>query len=186
MNGLFALLKWKRGSGGWKQQVLEKPPWPCAPQSVARASCLRLSGCGEQRQGTKGTKRHQCPSDLSSQHLSRHPVGNWGGTPVFSAPFLPECREITLLPPYLPGIGGGMSVCFIQESGPVLESIVGMLESILTPQMSILLGLGWTQKTLTGKKYGVGERALASSPGSAPLSCVILCKSLALSELLLI
>lgn len=79
-----------------------------------------------------------------------------------------------------------MSVCFIQESGPGLESIAGMLESILTPQMSILLGLDWTQKTLMGKKYGVGERALGSSPDSAPLSCVTLCKSLALSELLLI
>lgn len=68
----------------------------------------------------------------------------------------------------------------------MLKSIVGMLESILTPQMSILLGLGWTQKPLKGKKYGVGERARGSIPGSAPLSCVILCKSLALSELLLI
>lgn len=68
----------------------------------------------------------------------------------------------------------------------MLESIVGMLESILAPQMSILLGLGWTQKTLTGKEYGVGERALGSSPSLAPLSCVILCKSLALSDLLLI
>lgn len=45
-----------------------------------------------------------------------------------------------------------MFVCFIKEGGPV-----GMPESILTSQISILSGIGWTQKT-HGQEIGCGGK----------------------------
>lgn len=53
LNGLSELLKWQQVSGGWRQQVLEKPAWQWVPQPAALASCLRVSGGGEQRQGSE-------------------------------------------------------------------------------------------------------------------------------------
>lgn len=107
------------------------------------------SGDRDPKGGQKATSAHltqvanSCPDTWQV-------TGKGGDTCVLRSPFLPECLGITPLLPYLLGVGGGnakMFVCFIKEGGPV-----GMLESILTSQISILSGIGWTQKTLMGRK----------------------------------
>lgn len=98
LNGLSELLKWQQVSGGWRQQVLEKPAWQCVPQLAALASCLRVSGGGEQRQGSEiEAKRHHYLLEPGSLRLPQHLVGDW------QRGHLLVCLGTTPLLPLLPG-----------------------------------------------------------------------------------
>lgn len=112
-----------------------------APQPAALASCLGLQGDGEQRWGTESGVKGICTcSSPRSVQLPRHLVGTGRrDTHVFSFPFLPECLGIT---PALPLLLGGTGC----QDASVPERKMFMLESLLTSQMSILSGEGWTQR----------------------------------------
>lgn len=152
---------------GLEATVSEKPP---VPPALTLASGWVAVGCrGREQNGAKCTKR---PPSQGAGSCPDRVSGCSKGAPVFSA--LHSCQGAR--DHASQGVGDA-KLYFIK--GDVLVVISESILISLMPAHQV-----WTTlPTPVGRQNSVGGRALGPSPGSAPWCWMILCKSLALSEL---